>query len=76
MTPADIVKADRLSDKVCHPEQLDIWAEEAIFALSDWLRDPEDYEDTLALAQAVKMQIRTLLDSAFSHPELLGLPNA
>lgn len=72
MQPADIVKRDRLADAVCHPDQMTIWAGEVASELLEHLKDPEDYEDVLALDRAVKAAIRHVVESAFSHPEILG----
>ena len=74
MTPADIVAVDRLADTVCHDDQLTIWEDEVIFALGHWLVAPESYDDMLAMRRAIRLKVRDLIEAAFTHPEILGLP--
>ncbi|ANT39903.1 hypothetical protein RGUI_0830 [Rhodovulum sp. P5] len=74
MSPADIVRADRLADLVCHDEQMTIWVGEVLMELGDHMRDPSDYEDVLDRAAAVRAAIRHVVEGAFAHPEILGLP--
>lgn len=74
MEPADIVSRDRLADAVCHDEQMEVWASELLDEFMEWLPPPSDYEDGLAMRAAAKRAVRAIVDGAFSHPELLGLP--
>lgn len=57
MTPADIVKVDRLADAVCHREQMDIWQLELLQGIEEWV-DFKDHDDLLALHQATGRAIR------------------
>lgn len=73
MNPADIVKRDRLADTVCHDEQMTIWESEVLDEFHEFLREPGDYEETLAMHRAARAAIRHIVEGAFSHSELLGI---
>lgn len=49
---------------VCHDEQLEIWADDMIDAVSDWL-EIETYDEKLALDRAVKREISQIVEAAF-----------
>lgn len=50
------------TDDVAHKEQLDVWAEEMCWALMGWLKDPESYDDKIALADAIKRELRNVVE--------------
>lgn len=64
LTPAAAVQA------VAHDEQLRIWAEEVVGVLSvnGYLRDL-DYAEGVELHADVAREIKSILESAFDHPE-------
>lgn len=74
MQPGDLVRRDRLADTVCHGAQMEIWVDELRQELAAHLRSPRDYEEVLDLADALKTAIRHVVEGAFSHPEILGIP--
>jgi glutaredoxin 2 len=55
-----------LVNEVAHDEQLDIWAEELTFAILEWLKEPESYDDKIMLANVLKHEIKFIVESAFS----------
>ncbi|GJE54526.1 hypothetical protein [Methylobacterium thuringiense] len=60
------------ADRVCHDDQMAVWSGDVIgrLAMGDYLRADFDYDDTLALHSAVADEIRSIVESALSHPEL------
>ncbi len=71
MTAEIISSPLRFAKEVCHEEQLRIWAEELIGTLSvhEFLRDDLSYDDGIALEKTVMHEIRSIIESAFNHPE-------
>lgn len=49
---------------VCHDDQLEVWADDMIDAVADWL-EIETYDDKVALARAVKREIKQIVEAAF-----------
>lgn len=64
ITPGDV-------ERVCHEEQLRVWASDLIGALSmgDYIRDDMSYDDGLDLERIVMREIKSVVASAFGHPE-------
>lgn len=64
--------AAELATRVCHEEQMVVWSGEVIEALSmiDFLREDWSYEDTIRANATVANCIRSIVESAFGHPEL------
>jgi hypothetical protein len=64
--------ASELANRVCHEEQLMIWAGEITGSLSagGYLREDFSYEDILDAGAMVANCIRSIVESAFGHPEL------
>ena len=75
MTPADLVKADRLADLVCHDKQMNIWEDDVLGELAEFLELPDSFEEMMRLRESANRAIKRLVASAFSHPEILGLPS-
>lgn len=75
MTPADIVLADHLAELVCHDEQMEIWEGEVLEELVEFLHRPADFQDLSRLRYATNRAIRHIVTSAFTHPEIIGLPS-
>lgn len=59
------------AEAVCHDEQMVIWANDfaGMLNLGGWLRDDLDYSDGVELQEAVKRELRSIIESAFDHPE-------
>ncbi|MEM7211768.1 MAG: hypothetical protein AAF479_07725 [Pseudomonadota bacterium] len=74
MTPADIVKADRLCDAVCHSDQMNIWSSELLMHIEEFLPPMMEHADSIDLHRQVQIGIRSILESAFAHPEIMGMP--
>lgn len=51
-----------LVENIAHKDQLEVWAEELTFAISDWLKEPESYDDKVRLARAVQDEIRRIVE--------------
>ena len=56
---------------VCHEEQLRIWAEEIVGALSmgGYIREDTSYADAIDIQDLVMREIKSIIESAFDHPE-------
>lgn len=52
------------ADEIAHAEQLDVWAEEMCWALMGWLKEPESYDDKIALANAIKSELSKVVEIA------------
>lgn len=74
MQPADLVRRDRLAETACHGAQMEIWADELRQELAAHLCAPRDYEEVPDLADALKTASRHVVEGAFRHPEILGIP--
>lgn len=60
------------AERVCHEEQLRVWASDFMGALSlgDFVREDLSYDDTLDLERVVMSELKRIVASAFDHPEL------
>lgn len=58
------------AETVCHEEQLRIWADEVISALGmeDYLKFIS-YADKIDMERIVMREIKSIIESAFDHPE-------
>lgn len=58
------------AETVCHEEQLRIWADDVISALGmeDYLKF-SSYADKVDMEQIVMREIKSIIESAFDHPE-------
>lgn len=45
---------------VCHNDQLEIWADDVIDALADWIA-VETYDDKVSMARAAKKAVRDIV---------------
>jgi hypothetical protein len=56
---------------VCHEEQMVIWASDFVgmLSLGGYLRDNLDYAEGVNLTEDVKRELRSVIESAFGHPE-------
>lgn len=63
---------EQIREFVAHGEQLESWAGDIVTVLSadDCLRDGMDYDDTIAMVNAIKSHLLDVVQSAFSHPGL------
>jgi hypothetical protein len=59
------------AEAVCHDEQLRIWAEEIMGALSigGYIREDMSYDDVIDLGNIVQREIKSIVEMAFDHPE-------
>jgi DNA repair exonuclease SbcCD ATPase subunit len=59
-------------EKICHKEQIGIWANEitSALALSYFLRDEWTFDDSVDLEKEIAAQLRDIIKSAFTHPGL------
>jgi hypothetical protein len=66
------------ADRVCHEEQMTVWSDDIAGRLSmgNYLRDDLSYDDVVSLRAEVADEIRSIVKSAFSHPELAAAPAA
>lgn len=58
------------AETVCHEEQLRIWADDVISALGmeDYLKF-SSYADKIEMERIVMREIKSIVESAFDHPE-------
>lgn len=57
--------------EVCHDEQMVIWASDfaGMLSMEGWLREDIDYSEGVDLHEAIKRELRNIIESAFDHPE-------
>lgn len=63
------------AEMVCHKEQLQIWADDMISAIGmqgDFLKDLA-YCDLVDLHDVVEREIKSIVESAFDHPEAVTI---
>ena len=72
MTAIILTHPAKAAEHVCHDEQMVIWAGDLVGRLSmgDWLRDLS-YDEGIDLHEAVKQEIKSIVEQAFTHPEAL-----
>jgi hypothetical protein len=73
MTAILLTHPAKAAEKVCHEEQLRIWAEEIIGVLNieGWLRDDLSYDDGIDIHNAIQREIKSIVSMAFTHPEAM-----
>ncbi len=71
MSATVILNPAAAAEVVCHEEQLRIWAEELLGALSmeSYLNEDLSYADGVDLQDFVMREIKKIVESAFDHPE-------
>lgn len=58
------------AETVCHEEQLRIWADDVISALGmENYLNFSSYADKVDMEQIVMREIKSIIESAFDHPE-------
>jgi len=67
-------EAKEAAARVCHDEQVTVWSDEMSDALSlgGYLRSDMNYEDVLSVQRVIIREVRSIVESAFGHPELAG----
>jgi hypothetical protein len=70
MSATLILSPAAAAEAVCHDEQLRIWADDVISALGmeDFLKF-SSYADKVDIEQIVMREIKSIVQSAFDHPE-------
>ena len=71
MTATVILGPAAAAEAVCHDEQLRVWADDMISAIGmqgDFLKDLA-YCDLVDLHSVVEREIKSIVESAFDHPE-------
>ncbi|WEJ60185.1 hypothetical protein [Devosia sp. FJ2-5-3] len=68
-------------EKICHKQQIGIWANEitSALALSDFLREEWTFDDSVDLEKEIAAQLLDIIKSAITHPGLdlvASLPQA
>jgi len=58
-------------DRICHEEQLRVWAGDmsGMLSLYDFLRPDLSYDEGVQLERALMEEIKNIVDAAFHHPE-------
>jgi len=51
--------------RVCHDDQLEVWASEIMEAIEPWLTQFDSYDDKVLLAETLKHEVRAIVGSAF-----------
>lgn len=74
MTAVILTHPALAAERVCHDEQLLIWAGNLVgrMSMAGWLRDDLSYDDGLDMHAAVKAEIKRIVEIAFTHPEALA----
>lgn len=59
------------ADAICHDEQMTVWASDFVgmLSLGGYLRDGIDYAEGIELDDAVRRELRSIIEMAFDHPE-------
>lgn len=70
MSATVILNPASAAELVCHEEQLRIWADDVISALGmeNYLQF-SSYADKVDMEQIVMREIKSIIESAFDHPE-------
>lgn len=71
MSATIILNPAAAAAEVCHDEQMVIWANDfaGMLSMGGWLRDDIDYSEGVDLQEALKLELRRIIESAFDHPE-------
>ena len=69
----DVILGPKMAaEVVCHDEQLRIWTDDHVLAalsMSGFLREGLSYDDVIELHGIVAREIKSIIQSAFDHPE-------
>lgn len=65
-----ILLPTRAAEEVCHEEQLRIWANDLVGAISmeGYLREDIDYAEGVEIEAMVMREIKKVVEAAFDHP--------
>jgi hypothetical protein len=71
MSATVILNPAAAADEVCHDEQMVIWANNfaGMLSMGGWLRDDIDYSEGADMQEAIKRELRSIIEAAFDHPE-------
>lgn len=71
MSATVILTPKQAAEAICHDEQMVVWASDflGMLSLGGWLRDDLSYDDGVDLGNAVKRELRSIMEMAFDHPE-------
>jgi hypothetical protein len=71
MSAVVILNPQAAVDQVCHDEQMTIWASDFVgmLSLGGYLRDDLSYGEGVDMTEDVKRELRSIIKSAFDHPE-------
>lgn len=71
MSATIILGPKAAAEAVCHDEQMVIWASDFVGMLSmgGYLREDLSYSEGLDMTEDVKRELRSIIESAFDHPE-------
>ena len=70
MSAVVILNPASAAELVCHEEQLRIWADDVISALGmENYLNFSSYADKVEMEQIVMREIKSIVESAFDHPE-------
>lgn len=71
MTATIVLTPQRAAETVCHDEQMVIWASDflGMLNLGGWLREDMTYDDGVEAGEAIKRELRSIIEAAFDHPE-------
>lgn len=73
MTAVLLTHPAKAAELVCHDEQLRIWADDVVglMSMEGWLKDDLSYGDGVDLVNAIKRELKKVVESAFTHPEAM-----
>lgn len=71
MSATIILGPKAAAESVCHDEQMVIWASDfaGMLNMGGWLREDIDYSEGVDLQEAIKRELRSIIEMAFDHPE-------
>lgn len=71
MTATIILSPAKAAETVCHDEQMVVWASDVagMLSMGGWLREDLDYSEGVDLQEAIKRELRSIIEMAFDHPE-------
>lgn len=68
-----LIHPAKAGELVCHDEQMVVWAGEfaGMLNMGGWLREDLSYDDGIELQEAIKRELKSIIKSAFTHPEAI-----
>ena len=63
----------KAAERVCHDEQLSIWAHEIFcrLAMEELLKDDITYDEQVDAERYLRDEIKKIVEMAFTHPEAM-----